>query len=99
MMNGGEGVRPTLVLALRVANLGAEIILLLEHIVPNAGQVGPLKISVEVDLDHAIRDGLLVLLLGAAGSAMEDEEDGLLVRAASLFRNAGQRGNVRSVAC
>ena len=67
-----------LVLTLWVADLLHDIVLLVEHVVSNASQVCPLEIGVEVDLDHAVADGVLVLLLCATTATVEDEEDWLL---------------------
>lgn len=61
-----------------------QVVLLLEHIVSDARKVGVLQVGVEVDFDDAVADGLLVFLLGGAGAAVEDEEDGLFFRGGGL---------------
>ena len=68
-----------LVSTVRVADLGHEVVLVLEHVVTDALGVGVLQVGVEVDLADAVGDGVEVLLLAGAGAAVEDEEDGLLV--------------------
>jgi hypothetical protein len=60
-----------------VTDLGHEVVLVLEDVVTDTGQVGVLHISVDVDLDDTVADGLLELGLGGAGATVEDEEDGL----------------------
>lgn len=55
-----------------------EVVLVLEDEVTDTGQVGVLHVSVDVDLDDTVADGLLELLLGGARAAVEDEEDGLV---------------------
>jgi len=74
-----------LVSAIRVADLGAEVVLLADHVVADTLSVGVLEVSVEVDLDDAIADGVEVLLLAGARATVEDEEDGLAVLAAGLL--------------
>jgi hypothetical protein len=68
-----------LVFTVWVADLGHEVILLGEDVVANTGQVCPLQISVEVDLDDTVANGLTELLLGGAGASVEDEVDRLLL--------------------
>ena len=48
-------------------------------------EVGPLGVSVDVHLDDAVLDGSLDLVLGRAGAAVEDEEEGLLVSIGELL--------------
>lgn len=55
-----------------------EVVLVVEDEVTDTGQVGVLHVSVDVDLDDTVADGLLELLLGGARAAVEDEEDGLV---------------------
>ena len=55
-----------------------EVVLVLEDEVTDTGQVGVLHVSVDVNLDDTVADGLLELLLGGARAAVEDEEDGLV---------------------
>lgn len=78
-----------LVGALGVADLGAEVVDVVDDVVTDTGQVAPLEISVDVDLDDTVGDGLTVLLLGGAGTAVEDEENGLLVAVVELLRDVG----------
>lgn len=73
-----------LILAIRVTHLLHQIVLLLEHIVSDAREVGVLQVGVEVDFDDAVADGFLVFLLGGAGAAVEDEEDGFFFRGGGL---------------
>lgn len=68
-----------LVITIRVANGSQEVVLLVEDVVTDTGQVGELHVGVHVDLDDTEADGLEVLLLGGARAAVEDEEDGLVV--------------------
>lgn len=68
-----------LVLAVWVTDLLHDVVLLVQDVVPDAGEVGVLEISVQVDLDDTVGDGLLELLLGGSGSTVEDEEDWLVL--------------------
>ena len=74
-----------LVLAVRVADLAADVVLLAEHVVPDTFRVGVLQIGVEVDFDDAVGDGVGVVLLRRSRPAVEDEEDGFLVFRALLL--------------
>lgn len=71
--------------AVRVAYLAANIVLLVDHVVPDTLGVCVLEVSVEVDLDHTVRDGVQVLLLRATASTVEDEEDRLVILAIDLL--------------
>ena len=86
---GVEELLVGLVLAIRVANSRHKVVFLVEDVVTDTGEVGVLHVSVEVDLDDTVADSLLVLLLGRAGAAVEDEEDGLVLLGASLLLNVG----------
>lgn len=44
-----------------------------------------LEISVQVDFDNTVRDTLLKLLLGASGTAVKDQEEGLLLLRSDLL--------------
>ena len=66
-----------LVLTVGVADSGADVVLLVDHVVTDTRAVGELHVSVHVDLDDTVADGIEVLLLGGARAAVEDEEDGL----------------------
>jgi len=74
-----------LVGALGVADLGPEVVNVVDDKVADAREVGPLQVRVEVNLDDAVADGGAELLDSGAGAAMEDEEDGLLLLAAELL--------------
>ena len=74
-----------LIVAIRVADLSVDVILLIEHVVADAFGVGVLQIGVEIDFDDAVTDGIQVVLLAGAGAAMEDEEDGLFILALLLL--------------
>ena len=67
------------VLAIGVTHGRHEIVFLLQHVVPDSGQVGVLQVGVEVDLDHTVADRVLVLLLRRAGAAVKDQEDRLVL--------------------
>lgn len=56
-----------------------EVVLLVEDVVSDTGEVSVLQVSVEVDLDDTVADGVGELLLGGAGSTVEDEEDWLVL--------------------
>ena len=73
-----------LVRAIWVADLAHDVVLLVEDVVADTRQVGPLQIGVEVDLDDTVGDGVLVFLEGGAGTAVEDEVDWLLLVGAGL---------------
>lgn len=66
-----------LVLTVGVSDSGADVVLLVDHVVTDTRAVGELHVSVHVDLDDTVADGIEVLLLGGARAAVEDEEDGL----------------------
>lgn len=66
-------------------NLSLEVAALGLNVVPDTREVGPLHVSVEVDLDDTVRDGLTEVIDGATATAVEDEEDGLVVLGASLL--------------
>lgn len=53
--------------------------------IADTGQVSPLHISVEVDLDDTIADSLTEVIDAAAGSSVEDEVDGLALGRADLL--------------
>lgn len=86
---GVEELLVGLVGAVGVADCGHQVVLLAEDVVPDTGQVGVLHVGVEVDLDDTVADGLLVLLLGGAGTAVEDEEDGLVLVGLDLLLDVG----------
>ena len=65
-------------MSLEVAALGLDV-------VADTGEVGPLHVGVEIDLDDTVADGVLVLLKSGAGATVEDEEDGLLLLGANLL--------------
>lgn len=78
-----------LVRALGVADLRVEVLDVLGHVVADTAEVGPLEIGVEVDLDDAVRDGLLELRRRGAGAAVEHEERGLVVLGLELLLEVG----------
>lgn len=82
---GIEGLLVGLISTVGVTDLGHEVVLLVEDEVTDTGQVGELHVSVDVDLDDTVADGLLELLLGRAGTTVEDEEDGLVGGRTSLL--------------
>jgi hypothetical protein len=53
----------TFIFSIWIANLFRNIILLGRHVIPNTGEVGPLEVSVQIDLDYTIGYRLLVLLI------------------------------------
>lgn len=61
-----------LILSIRVANLRHDVILLAEDVVSDTGEVCVLQVSIKIDLDNTIADGLLELLLGRTRSTVED---------------------------
>ena len=77
--SGVEVLLVGLVLSIWVADLRQEVVLLLENVIPDTGEVSILQVCVEVDLDDTVRDGVQELLLGRSRSAVEDEEDGLVL--------------------
>ena len=74
-----------LIITFRIANLAAHIILLVEHVIPDTLGIRPLQIGIEVDLHHTVGDRILVVFELGAGTAVEDQEDGLLVLGALLL--------------
>lgn len=52
-----------LIFTIWITNLLHQIVLLVEHIITDTSQVGILQVSVEVDLDHTIANGVRVFLL------------------------------------
>ena len=81
-----------LVVTVGVADLLLKVGLLGEDIVADTGHVGVLEVSVEVDLDDTMADGGEVLLLGGAGSSVEDKEQGLVLGALDLVLGVGLVG-------
>lgn len=53
-----------LVFTLWVADLSLDVVVLVDDVVPDADQVGPLQVCVEIDLYDAVADGIGVFLLG-----------------------------------
>jgi hypothetical protein len=86
---GVEVLLVGLVGAVGVTDLGEEVVLLVEDVVTDTGEVGPLHVSVDVDLDDTVADGLLELLLGGAGATVEDEEDRLVLLGLGLLLDVG----------
>ena len=48
-----------------------------------------MHVSVQVDLDDTVANGLLVLVLGRTGATVEDKEDGLVLLGANLLLDVG----------
>lgn len=82
---GIEELLVGLVSTIGVTDLLHEVVLVLEDEVTDTGQVGVLHVSVDVDLDDTVADGLLELGLGGAGATVEDKEDGLVGGRAGLL--------------
>lgn len=68
-----------LILSVWVADLLADVVLLRQDVVADAGKVSVLQIGIEVDLDDTVADGIGELLLGGTGSTVEDKEDWLVL--------------------
>jgi hypothetical protein len=68
-----------LILSVWVADLLHDVVLLLQDVVTDTGEVGVLQIGIEVDLDDTVADGVGELLLRRTGSTVEDEEDWLVL--------------------
>lgn len=83
-----------LVLAVGVADSGADVVLLVDHVVTDTRGVSELHVCVHVDLDNTVADSVKVLLLGGAGATMEDEEYGLLLVDALLTLLGQLLGNI-----
>lgn len=66
-----------------------EVLDVLGDVVTDTTEVGPLQVSVDVDLDNAVPDGLLELGEGRAGAAVENKEHGLIIVRAKLLLNVG----------
>lgn len=86
---GVEVLLVGLILTIGVTDGGQEVVLLAQDVVTDTGQVGVLHVSVDVDLDDTVANGLLVLLLGGAGATVEDEEDGLVLVGLDLLLDVG----------
>ena len=86
---GVEELLVGLVSTIGVTDGGHEVVLLVQDVVTDTGQVGVLHVSVDVDLDDTVADGLLVLGLGGARATVEDEEDGLVLLGAGLLLDVG----------
>lgn len=82
---GVEVLLVGLVGTIGVTNGGLEVVLLALDVVTDTGQVGVLHVSVDIDLDDTVADGLLVLRLGGTGATVEDEVDGLVRLGAQLL--------------
>jgi len=74
-----------LVGAVWVTDLGVDVLLLVDHVVADTLSVGVLEVSVEVDLDDTVGDGVLVLLLAGTGTSVENEENWLLLLGTGLL--------------
>mmetsp|Transcript_108484 Transcript_108484/g.302532 ORF Transcript_108484/g.302532 Transcript_108484/m.302532 type:complete len:299 (-) Transcript_108484:116-1012(-) len=74
-------------LAFRVADLRLEIGLVLCLEVANAAPIGPLRVRVDVHLDHTILQGLADVLEVGARATVEDKLHRLLLSTVKLLRN------------
>ena len=71
---GVEELLVGLVSTVRVADLSHEVVLLVEDVVTDTKEVGPLRVSVHVHLDHTVLDGSGDLVLLRARATVEHEE-------------------------
>ena len=55
-----------------------DIFFLIQHIVSNPQEIRPLEISVEIDLDDTVANGVGEVLLRATAATVEDQVDGLV---------------------
>mmetsp|Transcript_35674 Transcript_35674/g.114668 ORF Transcript_35674/g.114668 Transcript_35674/m.114668 type:complete len:314 (-) Transcript_35674:752-1693(-) len=78
-----------LVGAVRVADLRVEVRLILLVVCADAVPVGPLRVRVDVHLDHAVVDRLLDVLEVGARPSVEDKGDGLGVAGGHLVGDEG----------
>ena len=62
----------------RVTDGTLQVVMLLLNKVTNTRQISVLRVCVDVDLDHTVANSFLVLILGRAGTTVEDEENGLV---------------------
>ena len=76
-----------LVSTIGVADLAGQVVVLGNHVLADTLGVGELHVGVDVDLDDSVGDGVLELLLGGAGTTVEDKSDGLVVLEALLLLN------------
>lgn len=82
LTNPDTGVKVLLVRLVRsvwVSHLGQDVVLFVQDVISDTGEVGVLEVSVEVDLNDTVGDGLPKLVLARTGSAVEDEEDWLIL--------------------
>lgn len=78
-----------LVVAVWVSDCLQQVILLAQNVIPHTAQVSVLQVSIQVDFDDAVRDGIQILLLGGTAATVEDQEHGLVVLAACLLLDIG----------
>ena len=64
------------VLTLRIADLLLQILGILGHEIADSGEVRPLEVGVQVDLDHTVGNCLLKLILRTSRASVEYKEDG-----------------------
>lgn len=74
-----------LVFTIRVADLGLEVARLAAEVVAETVAVCPLQVSVKVDLDDTVRDGLAEVLDRAARATVEDKENRLVLLGLDLL--------------
>mmetsp|Transcript_9708 Transcript_9708/g.27207 ORF Transcript_9708/g.27207 Transcript_9708/m.27207 type:complete len:432 (-) Transcript_9708:11-1306(-) len=78
-----------LVICLGVSDLSLEVVVVLGLVLADSVPVGPLSVSVDVHLDDTVTNGLLDLIDGGTGAAVEDELHGLVLIAAELLLDVG----------
>lgn len=86
-MEGNNILLVGLVSTVGVADLAGQVVVLGNHVLADTLGVGELHVGVDVDLDDTVGDGVLELLLGGAGTTVEDKSDGLVVLEALLLLN------------
>jgi hypothetical protein len=74
-----------LVLTFRISDLLHQVVLLVQNVISNTGQVRILQIRVQVNLDNTVSNSVGVFLLGRARTAVEDEEYWLVFLCAVLL--------------
>jgi len=56
-----------------------KVVLLVENVIPDTGEVRVLQVGIQVDLDNSISDSIQVLLLRGSRSTVEDQEHWLVL--------------------
>ncbi len=78
-----------LVRTVGIPNLLHQILLVLEHVVPDSRKVRILQIGIQIHLHNAMADGVRELFFLRPGAAVEDKEDGLVRFGLCFFLNVG----------